>query len=552
MTSAALHSVPSNGDWEPGPGEILLGVDIIELVSSSMYVEPLTAYREYVQNAADAIDDARAAGVLLSGAHGRIDLTLDVARRTVTVRDNGIGVAGSEFLRRLTAFGASDKRARDRRGFRGVGRLAALGYCQELLFRSRTAPDEPVRELRWDCRELRHLLRSGAYEGSLVDAVRRTTTHRVRGGSGFPQRFFEVELRSVVRHGRDDLLNEAVVRAYLSQVAPVPFSSSFRYREEIEGFLSEVVSTPALHIYVNGEGPLERPYRNAIPIRSTARSLARELTLLTIPSLEGGSPAAKGWILHHDYLGAIPRELGVRGLRLRRGNIQVGDDATLNDLFSEPRFNSWSIGELHIFDRRIVPNGRRDQFEQNAHFANVLNHLAPSAREIAGRCRSQSLYRQRLRNADLFEEKIKDSLEVLRQGAVSATARRVLIGKLQHTLARFAHLAEAAMLAPDDRKKLALRLKDLRKRVKRAAAGTRGPKSLVRLNEHKRRAYTEVFSLIFECASDLRGARELVSKVLARLDEQGRHPRARRPLDQGRPDAPHPTGPRPSKMKRSV
>ncbi len=41
---------------------ITIGKDVLELLSSAMYVDPLTIYREYVQNAADAIDEIRANG----------------------------------------------------------------------------------------------------------------------------------------------------------------------------------------------------------------------------------------------------------------------------------------------------------------------------------------------------------------------------------------------------------------------------------------------------------------------------------------------------------
>ena len=33
------------------------------------------------------------------------------------------------------------------------------------------------------------------------------------------------------------------------------------------------------------------------------------------------------------------------------GNVQIGGNALLEDFFTEPRFNSWSIGEVHILDR---------------------------------------------------------------------------------------------------------------------------------------------------------------------------------------------------------
>ena len=55
------------------------------------------------------------------------------------ITDNGTGIPHAEFAERLTAFGASKKRGTGARGFRGVGRLAGIGYCQELVFRSRVA-----------------------------------------------------------------------------------------------------------------------------------------------------------------------------------------------------------------------------------------------------------------------------------------------------------------------------------------------------------------------------------------------------------------------------
>ncbi|KAF0118287.1 MAG: molecular chaperone HtpG [Rhodospirillaceae bacterium] len=94
------------------PAEIVIGKDILELISSAMYVDPLTIYREYVQNAADSIDLARADGVLGPDEAGRVDIILDLAQgtRSVKIRDDGSGVSNSEFAQRLTAIGGSRKR----------------------------------------------------------------------------------------------------------------------------------------------------------------------------------------------------------------------------------------------------------------------------------------------------------------------------------------------------------------------------------------------------------------------------------------------------------
>ena len=56
--------------------DVIVGKDILELLSSSMYVEPLTIFREYVQNSADAIDEAVDKGILEASA-GRIEIETD-------------------------------------------------------------------------------------------------------------------------------------------------------------------------------------------------------------------------------------------------------------------------------------------------------------------------------------------------------------------------------------------------------------------------------------------------------------------------------------------
>jgi hypothetical protein len=515
MTPATAIRVDSGG-WEPGPDEVTIGVDLVELLSSSMYVEPLTIYREYLQNSADAIDDARAAGALEPGAHGRVDIFVDAQARVIRIRDNGAGIRGGDFLRRLTAFGASEKRGQQKRGFRGVGRLAALGYCQELFFRSRGSADEPIYELRWDCRTLRTLLRAADQHCSLNEAVRRATSCRSLIAPLQPSRFFEVELRGVVRHGSDDLLNEGAVRHYLGQVAPVPFAPTFEFRTQIEAFLADVPNQADVRVFVNDVGPVYRPYGDFIAMRAGLASRVSDVSLVTIPAAEGGV-AAKGWILHHDYLGAIPRELGVRGLRLRSGNVQVGDDAVLEHTFPEPRFNPWSVGEFHVLDGRIVPNGRRDQYEQSVHVANMWNHISPLAREISARCRAHSRYRQMLKRADALIRQITEGLAVLRQGAIAAGARLIFLSTLNGALLRLEQIANSQFLSEADRRLLARRQEALKRRLARAAKERRIAAQLKRLTPAKRKAYEEVFAVLYKNATDLRGARELVRRVLSSL-----------------------------------
>src|SRR6266581_4607571 len=97
--------------------DILVGKDILELLSGAMYIEPLTFYREYIQNATDSIDEGRNLNAL-KASQARIDISIAPDTRTIKIRDNGLGIPSNLFVRRLTAFGGSHKRGARARGFR--------------------------------------------------------------------------------------------------------------------------------------------------------------------------------------------------------------------------------------------------------------------------------------------------------------------------------------------------------------------------------------------------------------------------------------------------
>lgn len=70
----------------------------------------------------------------------------------------------------------------------------------------------------------------------------------------------------------------------------------------------------------------------------------------------------------------------MRGLRIRKENIQIGTDNTLSNqnLFKEPRSNYYFIGEIHVTHTALIPNARRDYFNQNYTcniFENILKEI---------------------------------------------------------------------------------------------------------------------------------------------------------------------------------
>jgi hypothetical protein len=241
----------------------------------------------------------------------------------------------------------------------------------------------------------------------------------------------------------------------------------------------------------------------------------QELQSIQIPSTDDGT-AAIGWILHHGYKGAVP-SANLKGLRLRSGNIQVGGNGLLEDLFTEVRFNSWCVGEIHVIDSHIIPNGRRDHYEQNVHYTNLINQLSPIARQISIRCRQSSTRRNWLRHVERQQDQVHRDLEIVKQGSLGAPERRQIASQqIQQTLDLIDKALAKDALKSDAHTLLPV-LAKLRRDFARVRSTSYSAKVLGRLAPVQRKAYEQAFALVYECSSDKTHAKLLVDRMLAHL-----------------------------------
>ena len=514
--AASLVCEPAAQRYEVA--EIVIGKDVLELVSSAMYVDPMTVYREYIQNAADAVDAARDVGALKAEEVGRVQIFIDAATRSVRIRDNGCGVPFPEFGRKLTAVGGSEKRGTSARGFRGVGRLAGLGYAQELMFRSRVEGEAEVSQLSWDCRQLRAALRAASDKNGAAELIRNVTRLERVKVHDVPDRFFEVEMRGIIRTRNDRLMSPSVISDYLSQVGPVPFSPQFSLGPELSEVLSRYIDLGELDIRINdADKPIHRPHRDQFSFDDRQGITFQNLCFIEIPSIHGNL-AAIAWLLHHDYEAAVPPSTLVKGLRLRTGNMQVGDNVVLQDLFPEPRFNGWSVGEVHVTDPRVVPNGRRDQFEQNIHFSNLTNHLSPMARDLTRRCRASSVRRRWEREFELHAQSVGETIGILVQSSASRLQRDKFALSAEQTLLRMNKIAHMDVLA-DCASDYAGRIGALREALGQAMNDEVLVSSpLMRLPKSQQKMYEGFFDLVYQCSVNRAAAKALIDRILLKID----------------------------------
>src|SRR3546814_6617319 len=137
-------------DEEP---KFLIGSYVLETLTTGMYVEPRDAIREYVQNAFDAIRSSRDGSVALQ-APPRIDIVVSASGDGfIQIRDNGASITAERVWETLTSIGSSRKTARRQAGFRGIGRLAGIAYCDRLEFTCKAPGDAVTSIVSYNCSE---------------------------------------------------------------------------------------------------------------------------------------------------------------------------------------------------------------------------------------------------------------------------------------------------------------------------------------------------------------------------------------------------------------
>jgi hypothetical protein len=377
-----------------------------------------------------------------------------------------------------------------------------------------------VQELKWDCQLLKRHLGDQSYRGRLDAIITEIVEFSEHPGKDYPDRFFEVEIVKPRRIGKDFLLNETVIAKYLSQVAPVPLNPNFRFSHDVRRCMAEAGFDLAEYdIRLNdAEEPLYRPFCGPIQYSDTKFGEYQEIESFSVPGIDG-EPAAVGWLLHHDYQGALPENLGLRGLRARVGNIQVGDERVFVDhgIFPETRFNSWTIGEVHVVDPKILPNGRRDAFEHNGRLANLVNHLVPIGSNIARQCRSSSQIRNRIKEFELGAIKIEETLQILEQGAISKSRARSMRQEVGHKLLEIQNAASFDLLYEELQKDLIEKARNLEARTQKLSSPRNEEGPLAKLPKSKQSIYLEIFDLIYDCSVNRVAAKSLVDKIVARI-----------------------------------
>lgn len=363
----------------------IIGKNVIENLTLGMYENSLMIYREYIQNAADFIDNAINLGILKKGTDknninsdtketAQIDIYIDQKKRNISIYDNALGIPKDKFFNILSSIADSEKDKEFNKGFRGIGRLAGLAYCKKLIFTSSYIGENKKSIMIWDGELLRNILNDTKNRISASDLVDKVIDYKTEN-CDINEHFFEVILNDISTEN-NELLNVKDVYDYLSFVAPVPYANSFIYASKIKEFIKENnLKLDEYDILVNGKSVF-KPYKTHLLSQGKTYDEIKDIEFRFIRS-EDNKLLGWMWFAVIKFVINIPKENKMRSIRLRKENIQIGNETTLSKFFKEARGSTYFIGEVMAIDKNLIPNARRDYFNINETLRKFETALIP-------------------------------------------------------------------------------------------------------------------------------------------------------------------------------
>ena len=345
--------------------EYVFGANILENLTTGMYQDSKVIYREYIQNACDQIDKAVELGIMKSANEGKIEIWISENDRKISIEDNATGIPKEKFEKILANIADSSKRIGKDKGFRGIGRLCGLAYCRELIFSSTAPGEDCICIMRCDAQKMRELLiRNVRGEKFTAGEVLKEIYHfEYKTEKNITEEhWFKVELIDI-NEENTELLDTRAVKKYLSFTAPVQYKNTFSYQSEIYKHAAEIgYKIDEYSIKLNGE----EIFKNYGTHFKTSKG-DDDIFGIEFKDFydDDGNLIMWLWFGLSQFKGIISKESVMRGMRLRKGNIQIGNEDTLQKLFNEEKGQHYFIGELFAISPELIPNSQRDYFNEN-------------------------------------------------------------------------------------------------------------------------------------------------------------------------------------------
>lgn len=202
-----------------------IGKDQMRQYMGGLYENAMVVYREYLQNACDAVEQALQEGLIPNRRQANIAVSIDEYNRAITIEDVGIGIAKDNIGPYLVSVASSQKYGKGLVGRHGIGRLNGANYCDQIVYETSYAGEPIKTTLVWDVKQAREICNNDDLDWTVEQIIDKVTNQVTYTPEDVDKHYCKVTLVNV---NNNSLLDINSVKLYVEQIVSVDYSTEFK------------------------------------------------------------------------------------------------------------------------------------------------------------------------------------------------------------------------------------------------------------------------------------------------------------------------------------
>lgn len=431
----------------------VVGASILNVITESLYDKPIVVFREYVQNAVDSfLRDSKIKDKCVEIWFEDNDLLF---------LDNGLGIdSDKEFQDSMKSIGRSSKRKYKDIGYKGIGRLSGISYCDQLVFVD--ILDYKKEECLYysvDCKKYRKIKNTDEYYQLSFEELMDKIGSTIVGADIKKKIFNELNSKSylfdntnrgflVLLNNTNDVLGHDLRKTLdnsliteLGWLLPVPFNSELYEDDNLGAIFQDLSGTNGLN-----DNALVKSYK----IRFNGQELYRPIDgsmFREYTSYTDFENYAKCIVTFSQESISIQRQHDFNGIKIYYDNMLLCDETELISVLESYNMLSHTTNEmlqsvrgvgvlLYITNKICIStNARRTFFEVvDEDSLDLLKLISEFVERVYNARYSLSKYRSAVKKSETNQAKIEELRDAAEKALNGLTQERLeLQAEVQET-----------------------------------------------------------------------------------------------------------------------
>jgi molecular chaperone HtpG len=241
------------------------------------------------------------------------------------------------------------------------------------------------------------------------------------------------------------------------------------------------------------------------------------IVLLILPFVMCGFLTWHGFLTKYSWIITL---ISLEVIILRVGNILVGDASLLDSCFPQARFNGYTVGEIHVTTRDLVPNGRRDDFQDSEMKTDFLLGVEKIAYPIEKKAYHDSQRKSAVKPIEIAKQTVIKVDKQRERGFISEGEKKEAMAELRISDQGLTDIQKKRNVSDTDKEKAETeseKLKTLLAEVKETVPSIDGALEGTTFSRKDKETIRKVLEAVYELYEKTDSRNQLIERVLQKL-----------------------------------